>query len=66
MDNQPSNGSSYDEIAKLLGLRSQDGPRGESAANGGGFESTEEHEYAWGSIPGTEGKCMAISIAGEL
>jgi len=69
MDKQPSNVNFYDDMDKWLELPTQDEPRGESATNGGvfgGFESTEENEYAWEPIPGRESECMAIRIAGEL
>jgi len=66
MDNQPSNVNFYDDMEKWLELPTQDEPRGESATNGGGFESTEEHEFAGESIPGTESKRMAIRSTGEL
>jgi len=66
MDNQPNDVNFYDDMEKWLELPTQDGPRGESATNGGDFESTEEHEYPWEPIPGTESKRMAIRITGEL
>jgi len=66
MDNQPSNVNFYDDVEKWLELPTQDEPYDESATNGGDFESTEEHDYAWESIPGTESKRMAIRITGEL
>ena len=66
MDNQPNNVNFYDDMEKWLELPTQDEPRSKSAANGGGFEATEEQKYAWESIPGTESERMAIRITGEL
>ena len=62
MDNQPSNVKFYDDMEKWLELPTQDEPHGGSATNGGGFESTGEHENPWESIPGTESKYIAIRI----
>ena len=66
MDKQPSNVNFWDELEKWLELPPEDEPHDDLATNGGSFGSTKKPKSAWKSIPETESKCMAMSIAGEI
>ena len=66
MDNQSNNVKFWSDFEKWLQRPIQDEPLGESATNGGDFESTEKPSNALQPNPETESECMAIRIVDEI
>lgn len=66
MDNQPNNVNFWNDFEKWLQRPMHDEPLGESATNGGDFESTEKPNNVWQPNPETESECMAIRILDEI
>lgn len=64
MSDEPNNLS--DKWEKWVDFWAYDELLDEPERNGGGCGSAGESNSAWGFIPETESKCMAINIAGEI